>query len=165
MFPNKSTARVTFLHQTVKMFISALKFDILTWDSMGVDSLLESAPSGRSRNCTELQFLETGFVDLRIMEQTWTSVTWRLKQRSPYPQRQTVRCLLGEGTDGRTGSHSDVVLHFCHIIIQTEPGGRKSETNRQLSIQKRSASERFNTNICCIMRRLKGKTSVRCLNS
>ena len=29
------------LYQTVNMFISAVKLDILTWGSMGIDSLLE----------------------------------------------------------------------------------------------------------------------------
>ena len=39
------------------MFISAVKFHILTWGSMGIDSLLQPAPSGHSRNCSLWLFL------------------------------------------------------------------------------------------------------------
>ena len=46
-----------YLHQAVNMFISAVKFHILTWGSMGIDSLLQPAPSGHSRNCSLWHFL------------------------------------------------------------------------------------------------------------
>lgn len=41
-----------FLQQAVNAFNSAVKLDILTWKSMGSDSLLEYASSGHSRNCS-----------------------------------------------------------------------------------------------------------------
>ena len=40
-----------FLYQAVNMFISAVKLGVLTWGSMGNDSLLKPASSGHSRNC------------------------------------------------------------------------------------------------------------------
>ena len=46
-----------YLNQAVNMFISAVKFHILTWGSMGIDSLLQPAPSGHSRNCSLWHFL------------------------------------------------------------------------------------------------------------
>ena len=46
-----------YLHQAVNMFISAVKFHILTWGSIGIDSLLQPAPSGHSRNCSLWLFL------------------------------------------------------------------------------------------------------------
>ena len=46
-----------YLHQAVNMFMSAVKFNILTWGSMGIDSLLQPAPSGHSRNCSLWHFL------------------------------------------------------------------------------------------------------------
>ena len=39
------------LYQTVIMFISTAKLDILTWESMGLCSVTEPAPSGQLRNC------------------------------------------------------------------------------------------------------------------
>lgn len=36
----------SFLYEAVNMFISVVKLGILTWGSMGVDSLLELASSG-----------------------------------------------------------------------------------------------------------------------
>ena len=38
-------------NQTVNIFISALRTDILTWRSMEIDLLLELTPSGQSGNC------------------------------------------------------------------------------------------------------------------
>ena len=38
--------------QAVNMLISAVKLGILTWGSMGIDWLLESASSGQSINCS-----------------------------------------------------------------------------------------------------------------
>ncbi|MDF4259773.1 hypothetical protein P3388_25905 [Vibrio parahaemolyticus] len=38
--------KTIFLHQAVNMFISALKFGILTWAFMGIALLLEPASSG-----------------------------------------------------------------------------------------------------------------------
>ena len=40
------TEKHGYLHQAVNMFISAVKFHIFTWGSMGIDSLLQPAPSG-----------------------------------------------------------------------------------------------------------------------
>ena len=41
----------SLLYQAVNMFISAVKSGILTWGGMGIDSLLEPASSGHSKNC------------------------------------------------------------------------------------------------------------------
>lgn len=40
------TGQNCFLWQAENMFISALKVDILTWESMGMDSPVEPASSG-----------------------------------------------------------------------------------------------------------------------
>ena len=42
-----------FLFQAVNMFISAVKLVVSTWRSVGIDSLLEPASSGHSRNCSQ----------------------------------------------------------------------------------------------------------------
>ena len=44
-------------NQAVNMFISAVKFHILTRGSMGIDSLLRPASSGHSMNCSFWHFL------------------------------------------------------------------------------------------------------------
>lgn len=43
------------------MFISAVKFDILTWGSMGIDTVFESASSGHLMNCS-FWHLGTGLI-------------------------------------------------------------------------------------------------------
>ena len=50
-----------FLYQAVNMFISAVKLGILTWGSIWIDSLLEPASSGQSRNCSFWHFC-VGFI-------------------------------------------------------------------------------------------------------
>ena len=40
------------MFQLVNKLLSAVKLDILIWKSMEIDSLLEPASSGHSRNCS-----------------------------------------------------------------------------------------------------------------
>ena len=40
-----------FLYHSVNLFISAARFDVLSWGSFGICSVLEPAPSGQSKNC------------------------------------------------------------------------------------------------------------------
>ena len=48
------------------MFISPVKFSILTWRSMGFDLLFESASSGHSRNCSFWD-LHIGFIPQKLL--------------------------------------------------------------------------------------------------
>ena len=45
-----------FLNQAENIFISAVKLGFLTWESMGICSLLQPASSGHERNCSFSHF-------------------------------------------------------------------------------------------------------------
>jgi len=47
----KNRDQPRFLCQAVNRLFFAVKLDILTWESMLIDSLLDPASSGHSRNC------------------------------------------------------------------------------------------------------------------
>lgn len=56
------------------MFVSAIKLAIFTWGSMGLDSLLEPASRGHSRNCTSALALFFSSGGCRLGPVTLTSI-------------------------------------------------------------------------------------------